>query len=333
MKTLQFVNIFAFRGYKKRSGFKLHPPTKARKPSKSYLPIEKHSVEKTEQSLQNVFIYSEKKCYNRINERKRKGIMAFYHRNDFCFRILGVCEEEHMEQTKLSPSNHTRLIVYLRQGALSRIGVGAKEYPLSNVNLVLLPRDTVLYRRGEPERAVVIDLEILGKQPTEAELITTPKIGAVLPLFSKLKMEWEGRRQGYLLRAHHLLYGAMLRLSHYDEPAGKESQFNVVADGVRYFQKSFAERDCTIEEAARLCNVSERYFRKLFTAVYGLPPARFLRELRIKRACELLSEGAHTMAEVAEGAGFEDPKYFCRVFREIMNTTPTAYARLVKEKK
>ena len=65
MQTLQFVNIFAFRGYKKRSGIKLHPPTKARKPSKSYLPIEKHSVEKTEQSLQNVFIYMTKAWYNK----------------------------------------------------------------------------------------------------------------------------------------------------------------------------------------------------------------------------------------------------------------------------
>ena len=62
-----------------------------------------------------------------------------------------------------------------------------------------------------------------------------------------------------------------------------------------------------------------------------MPPARFLRELRIKRACELLAEGTLSMAEVALKAGFDDPKYFCRVFREIMNTTPTAYARLVKE--
>lgn len=257
--------------------------------------------------------------------------MAFYHRNDFSFRILKIRKEEHREQTKLSPAAHPRLIVYLRPGALSRIGVGAQEYALSNVNMVLLPSDTVLYRRGEAEYALVIELEIFGKEPSEPELIMTPKIGAILPLFSKLLSEWESRRQGYLLRAHHLLYGAMLKLSHYDEPAGKETHFGVVADGVRYFQRSFDRRDCTIEEAARLCNVSERYFRKLFSDIYGLPPARFLRELRIKRACELLAEGTLSMAEVALKAGFDDPKYFCRVFREIMNTTPTAYARLVKE--
>ena len=258
--------------------------------------------------------------------------MAFYHRNDFCFHILNVYEEMHAEQTKLTPAQSTRLVVYLRAGALSRITVDTREYALANVNMILLPRDAVMYRRGEAERAIVVELELLGKEPSEPELITTPKIGAVLPLFSKLLLEWESRRQGFVLRAHHLLYGAMIRLSHYDEPVGKETRFGVVADGVRYFQQSFDRRDCTIEEAARLCNVSERYFRKLFAEIYGLPPARFLRELRIKRACELLYEGELSMAEVAERAGFDDPKYFCRVFKEIMNTTPTAYARLVKEK-
>ena len=258
--------------------------------------------------------------------------MAFYHRNDFCFRIISVYEETHTEQTKIPPSQSTRLIVYLRAGALSRIGVGTHEHPLANVNMVLLPRETAMYRRGESERAVVVELEILVKEPTEAELITTPKMGAILPIFSKLLLEWESRRQGFLLRSHHMLYGAMIRLSHYDEPLGKESRFGVVADGVRYFQRSFESRDCSIEEAARLCNVSERYFRKLFSEIYGVPPTRFLRELRIKRACELLCEGDLSMAEIAERSGFDDPKYFCRVFKEIMNSTPSAYARLVKEK-
>ncbi len=254
--------------------------------------------------------------------------MAFYHREDFCFRILSVREEKHREQHKIEPQEVAKLIIYLHTGALSRIQIDSEESTLSNVNMVLLPKGRAYSRRGEVEQAIVVELDILGKEPTRAECITTPKISSLVPMFSKLALEWQGRRQGYRLRAHRLLYDIFEKLSHYDEPSGRDIQFNIVSNGVRYFQTNFCEFDCSITEAARLSGVSERYFRKLFTDIYGIAPTHYLRELRIKRACELLAEGGMSISDIALSCGFDDAKYFSRVFREIMNTTPTHYARL-----
>ena len=87
--------------------------------------------------------------------------------------------------------------------------------------------------------------------------------------------------------------------------------------------------DATLTNAslAAKCNVSEVYFRKLFTRHFGISPKQFIIDLRIQKAKQLLAEGAWSVSVVSETCGFSNPYHFCRLFKKRTGITPSEYRK------
>ncbi len=67
-------------------------------------------------------------------------------------------------------------------------------------------------------------------------------------------------------------------------------------------------------------------YRQLKTET-DMTPSDFIRNIRLKRACEMLLSQKMTVAEVAYATGFSNPKYFTRCFKDMFGKTPTEYIR------
>jgi AraC-like DNA-binding protein len=63
---------------------------------------------------------------------------------------------------------------------------------------------------------------------------------------------------------------------------------------------------------------------RAFSAVFGLPPHRYLTGRRIDRARRLLLTG-QPIASVAAAVGFHDQAHFTRHFAALVGTTPGRY--------
>jgi AraC family transcriptional regulator len=59
----------------------------------------------------------------------------------------------------------------------------------------------------------------------------------------------------------------------------------------------------------------------------GMPPYRYLINLRIQRAAQLLRESDLTVTQILHRAGFHSPSHFTTTFRRHMGLSPTAYRR------
>ncbi|MGN1118963.1 MAG: helix-turn-helix domain-containing protein [Oscillospiraceae bacterium] len=99
-----------------------------------------------------------------------------------------------------------------------------------------------------------------------------------------------------------------------------------VAAAAALIESRFSERGC-MAEVLRSLHYSERHFVRLFTAAYGTTPARYLAEIRLKRACALLRATSLPIAEIAQRCGYSDANYFSRVFRREMAISPGEYRR------
>lgn len=64
-------------------------------------------------------------------------------------------------------------------------------------------------------------------------------------------------------------------------------------------------------------------YRKLI-ALTNLPLTLFIRDLRLQKALQLLQTTRMNVSEVAYACGFDDPKYFSRVFSEVFGQPPSA---------
>ncbi|QYR21951.1 response regulator [Paenibacillus sp. sptzw28] len=78
-------------------------------------------------------------------------------------------------------------------------------------------------------------------------------------------------------------------------------------------------------DVAHHINMSRSYFSQCFAKFAGESFGEMLRNMRIERAKSLLLETGVPVYEIASLAGFEDDKYFSRVFREHVGKLPTEY--------
>jgi len=68
-------------------------------------------------------------------------------------------------------------------------------------------------------------------------------------------------------------------------------------------------------------------YRKI-KALTGMSPNEMIREIRLRRSLQLLSQNGNTVAEIAYTIGFNSPTYFTRVFRKRYGVLPTTFAKL-----
>ncbi len=87
------------------------------------------------------------------------------------------------------------------------------------------------------------------------------------------------------------------------------------------------DRDWTVGELATLMGASRSSFAEKFTAILGVPPARYLAQVRMYRAQEMLAAGNARLAEVAERLGYESEASFSRAFKRIVGVAPSHHRR------
>ena len=73
------------------------------------------------------------------------------------------------------------------------------------------------------------------------------------------------------------------------------------------------------------------FFNKL-KSMTGLSPVEFIREMRIKRAAQLLEERQYNITEVTYMVGMNDSRYFAKCFKNTYGVTPSEYRRAALEK-
>jgi Response regulator containing CheY-like receiver domain and AraC-type DNA-binding domain len=81
----------------------------------------------------------------------------------------------------------------------------------------------------------------------------------------------------------------------------------------------------SLEDIAAHMNVSPEYLSHLFTKEVGISFSEYLKNYRINVAKRLMSTSAYKIYEIGEKIGYKDPKYFCKVFKEVTGYSPKEY--------
>ncbi|MFN2493403.1 MAG: helix-turn-helix domain-containing protein [Pyrinomonadaceae bacterium] len=76
---------------------------------------------------------------------------------------------------------------------------------------------------------------------------------------------------------------------------------------------------------AKDVNLSSSRLHQLFKRETGLPPATYLRSLRMKQAKELLETSYLSIKEVMTRVGVLDESHFVRAFKKTYGCTPAKY--------
>ena len=107
------------------------------------------------------------------------------------------------------------------------------------------------------------------------------------------------------------------------EAAEINDRDDVLCDIVDYIHEHFCEKGLTIELLSKMCSMSDTYFRRLFKQRFKVTPLKYINDLKVKYATELLRSGYYTVTEAAEKCGFDNVYYFSLFIKKETGQSPS----------
>lgn len=132
----------------------------------------------------------------------------------------------------------------------------------------------------------------------------------------------------YIKKGHTLLYFKHFSELIKDEPVihcNQEKPMGMAIENViRYINEHYNE-NITLQRLSEIAYVHPIYLSKLFKNKSGENFIDYLMKVRVENAKKLLSNLSYHIYDVGQMVGYESPKHFSKVFKEITGITPKDY--------
>jgi two-component system response regulator YesN len=96
---------------------------------------------------------------------------------------------------------------------------------------------------------------------------------------------------------------------------------------IALFLEQHASEDITLQDVASRFYLSREYISRKFKQEMGENVSDYIAGIRMKRAKELLGNANLKIAQIAEQVGFQDEKYFSKVFKKWTDCTPNDFRK------
>lgn len=94
---------------------------------------------------------------------------------------------------------------------------------------------------------------------------------------------------------------------------------------IELMEQNMDNGELVVDDLVRELAVSRSVFFKKLKTLTGLAPIEFIKEMRIKRATQLIETGEFNMTQISYMVGINDPRYFSKCFKAQVGMTPTEY--------
>lgn len=257
---------------------------------------------------------------------------------DFC--ITDIHEAYYTNITKLNwEKKNTHTLFY----SLFLVIEGSAEYTI-NARKYRVDKETIfLLKDGEIWSGKGIDngtdthwrfIEISFRADKDSILKLMPDIFNNINLKHYIPMFKEIVNLSYLngplchIRKKVLLYNIISSLlSDCINKSRKESKISLIENSLEYMKANIYEYSLNISDIASKSGISEDYFRKIFKDLYGITPVKYITDIRLGYAKELLNYTNLNISGISKAAGYENEVYFHRLFKNYFGITPAQYRK------
>ena len=201
-------------------------------------------------------------------------------------------------------------------------------------DVIYLPKTEVYdVTMTDPQCTVLcIDFETARPIDYAPFLIHTSNTRMLKNSFFEVERIWQMKRTGWnaecMAVTYHILAELQRQLSVKYCPSEKLER---ISAGVDHMHQHFNDPTVSVEQLAELCGFHPRYFAKLFHEVYGISPKKYITQLRMERARELILSNRYTVSQVAQLVGYGDIYHFSKVFKQENGVSPAGYEHYGRE--
>ena len=98
-------------------------------------------------------------------------------------------------------------------------------------------------------------------------------------------------------------------------------------------ESNMSDFNFTVEQLAEEVNLSRTQLLRKLKALTGLSPNEFIKDMRLKRAADMIRQRVDTITQIGYAVGFNDQSYFTKCFKKQFNVTPSEYLAQFTDKK
>ncbi len=230
-------------------------------------------------------------------------------------------------------SHNTWEIIFVSKGTGSIIA-DDKEYPFKKGTVICIPPDTIHYNKltsGSIHYALLTP-DFINLPEDKVIVFEDDSAKTIHNLFKVIlsKFYSEGTGKNEIISRLGDVLGIIVK-----EMIFAGYKFSDVEKVKNAMITNFADPDFTVGDALQNTNYSEAHFRKLFQEEMGIPPIKYLLELRLSSAAMQLKKRTNSeisIASIASESGFNDQGYFARKFKEKYGITPREYCAQNKDR-
>ncbi len=155
----------------------------------------------------------------------------------------------------------------------------------------------------------------------------------VLALLLGMQEEYSKKQIGYeeIFRSRLMeILTLTMRKIFYQEAgkAQKAVQSEMILSAIGYFDRHYREHGL-LEKFCREHHYSTQYISRKFHRETGMTVLEYVQRIRVEKSCELIAGSDYSIREIGLFVGYENMKYFSRVFQKLIHMSPGEYRKKV----
>lgn len=163
-------------------------------------------------------------------------------------------------------------------------------------------------------------------------LFHTTESAQFIERFKRAEVTWRNKKSGYHLKCLSILYSILYELQNtYSSSYLPAARHEIIMPAVDYIHENYTSELLSVALLSRMCGITPEYFRSIFRQAYGISPIKYINNLKLSRAEELLKSNLYSITEVALMSGYNDLAHFSREFKKAYEMSPSAYAKKISQ--
>ena len=235
------------------------------------------------------------------------------------------------------------ILIYVTNGS-GEVNIGKEIYMLQKNDYIIIPMNsphhyhthekdawTIYWVHFNGSKAGMLT-DYFGKKvtlPAHHTVQEDYRINLFKDLIHTLSMGYVKSHLEYANLGFHQLLASFLypgQFMHYQQVQDTD----IISKSISFMRGHVGEA-LSLQQLARQSGLSVAHYSKLFTQKTGFSPIDHFIQLKIQYACQLLDISQLYVKEIAHRVGYQDPYYFSRIFKKVMQMSPLEYRKRDKQ--
>lgn len=203
-----------------------------------------------------------------------------------------------------------------------------KELLISPKSIIYLPKNSNYTVESCNSVCYAINFDLDEETDFAPFIVKVKNLNYINDCFKSAESAWRHKSSGYEIKCKAELYSIiynMIKENSMEYISGEYAK--KIKPAIDYIHHNYTKDNISITELSYISSMSEVYFRRVFGKVMGISPIRYINNLKIAHAKELLETQMYSVSKVAELSGFHDESYFSREFKKNVGICPSEYGK------